>query len=134
MSWYLLAWDTDKEDWRVFRTDRVTALQRLTSRRSSHAPPPAGTGIDYLRQGFNRHRERVVVTIDAPTTAVAGGFPTTTSTSPRPPDSGTHAVLNLDSWQWLLPSLAFLDADFRVEEPTAFREALKRFGARLGRQ
>ncbi|CAM5665908.1 hypothetical protein SALBM311S_06321 [Streptomyces alboniger] len=65
----------------------------------------------YVRRGIGRNRQRVVVTIDAAMT-----------------------LLMLDPWQWLVPRLAFLDADFRVEEPAEFREALRRFGARLGRQ
>ena len=40
-------------------------------------------------------------------------------------------VVALDSWQWLLLNLAFLDADFTVQEPPAFHAALCAFGARL---
>ena len=68
---------------------------------------------------------------DAPITAVADALryedvELTPVTSER-----TRAVLMLDSWQWLLLHLAFLDADVTIEEPEAFREACRRFGARL---
>ncbi|NUP44207.1 MAG: YafY family transcriptional regulator [Streptomyces sp.] len=133
LRWYLLGWDTDKEDWRVFRIDRVSELQ-TQSRMFAPRALPAGTGVDYLRQGINRNRQRVVVTIDAPMTEVADAFADEDIDLTAAAGGGTHAVLMLDSWQWLLPRLAFLDADFRVEEPAEFREVLRRFGARLGRQ
>ncbi|MGR3934172.1 helix-turn-helix transcriptional regulator [Streptomyces sp. BRA346] len=133
LRWYLLGWDTDKEDWRVFRIDRVSELR---ARSETFAPRtlPAGTGVDYLRQGINRNRQRVVMTIDAPMTEVADAFAHEDIDLTVAAGGGTRAVLMLDSWQWLLPRLAFLDADFRVEEPAEFREVLRRFGARLGRR
>ena len=133
LRWYLLGWDTDKEDWRVFRIDRVSEL-RAQSRTFAPRALPAGTGVDYLRQGINRNRQRVVVTIEAPMTEVADAFAHEDIGLTAAAGGGTRAVLMLDSWQWLLPRLAFLDADFRVEEPAEFREVLRRFGARLGRQ
>ncbi|MFI0773225.1 helix-turn-helix transcriptional regulator [Streptomyces sp. NPDC021212] len=132
LRWYLLGWDTDKEDWRVFRIDRVSELQEQ-SRTFAPRVLPAGTGVEYLRQGINRNRQRVVVTIDAPMTEVADAFAHEDIDLTVAAGGGTQAVLMLDSWQWLLPRLAFLDADFRVEEPAEFREVLRRFGARLGR-
>ncbi len=133
MRWYLLGWDTDKEDWRVFRIDRVSEL-KARSRTFAPRTLPARTGVDYLRQGLNRNRQRVVMTIDAPMTEVADAFAHEDVDLTAASGGGTRAVLMLDSWQWLLPRLAFLDADFRVEEPAEFREVLRRFGARLGRQ
>ncbi|MGP3924225.1 helix-turn-helix transcriptional regulator [Streptomyces sp. 8N616] len=130
--WYLLGWDIDKQDWRVFRLDRVAEI-RARSRTFSLRPLPAGSGIDYLREGINRHRQRVVLTIDAPMTAVADAFTHQDVVLTAAAGGGTRAVLMLDSWQWLLPGLAFLGADFTVEEPGEFRAAFRQFGARLGR-
>ncbi|WP_229374981.1 helix-turn-helix transcriptional regulator [Streptomyces spirodelae] len=130
--WYLLGWDVDKGDWRVFRLDRVAGL-RARSRRFSPRPLPAGTGLDYLREGLNKHRRRVVLTIEAPMAKVADAFTRQDVELTAAADGGTRAVLALDTWQWLLPGLAFLDADFTVEEPEEFRTALGQFAARLGR-
>ncbi|GAA2922932.1 hypothetical protein GCM10020221_18790 [Streptomyces thioluteus] len=130
--WYLLGWDIDKEDWRVFRLDRLSEL-RSQSRRFSLRPLPAGTGIDYLREGINKHRQRVVLTIDAPMTAVAEAFTRQDVVLTASAGGGTRAVLMLDCWQWLLPALAFLDVEFTVEEPEEFRAALRQFGAHLVR-
>ncbi|PXY29060.1 helix-turn-helix transcriptional regulator [Prauserella endophytica] len=130
LRWYLLAFDTGRDDWRVFRTDRITGLREL-SLRFTRRPLPAGTGIDYLRQGLAKDRRRVVLTIDAPVTAVADAFTYQDVELAAVAGDRTRAVLSLDSWHWLLPSLAFLDADFTVHEPAEFAAACRRFGARL---
>ncbi|MEU2615675.1 WYL domain-containing protein [Micromonospora sp. NPDC007271] len=130
LRWYLLAWDTGKRDWRVFRTDRITNL-RNTGRAFTPRPLPADTGIDYLREGLNKQQNRVVLTVDAPMTAVADALKyQDVQLEPITPHR-TRAVLRSDSWQWLLLNLAFLDADFTIHEPAAFQTACQRFGVRL---
>lgn len=133
LRWYLLAWDTDRRDWRVFRTDRITNLrdlgQRFTPRRL-----PADTGIEYLRQGLHKRRHRVVLTVEAPATAVADAFKYQDVDLTPIAENRTRAVLMLDSWPWLVLYLAFLDTDFAIEEPAAFRTACQHFGIRLSRQ
>jgi len=51
--WYLVGWDRSREDWRVFRADRVTALVRTGERHQPRALP-ADTAIGYLRSGLGR--------------------------------------------------------------------------------
>ncbi|WHT16458.1 YafY family protein [Crossiella sp. CA-258035] len=129
LRWYLLAWDTDRADWRVFRIDRI-AEPRDLGRTFAPRPLPADSGIDYVRQGMRRQRQRVVLTVQAPLEVVADAFKyQDVELSPLP--EGTRAVLYLDSWQWLVQGLAFLDADFTIHEPAEFRQACQRFGARL---
>lgn len=130
LRWYLLAWDVGKEDWRVFRTDRITGLRTSTST-CTPRPLPADTALDYLRQGLNKDRTRVVLTVDAPLPAVADAFKHREAELAALDDRRTRVVLMLDTWQWLLLDLAFLDADFTVHEPLGVRDALHAFGARL---
>ncbi|MFE3648269.1 helix-turn-helix transcriptional regulator [Streptomyces sp. NPDC059152] len=130
--WYLLGWDIDKQDWRVFRLDRVAALL-AREQTFSPRPLPTGTGLDYLREGMNRHRRRVVLTIDASMRAVADAFHRQEVELNVVAGGATRVVLTLDTWQWLLPALAFLDADFTIEEPEEFRAAMRHFGTRLSR-
>src|SRR5690606_19235876 len=130
LRWYLLGWDLDKDDWRVFRIDRITALRTSTGGFTPR-PLPAETAVDYLDQGLKRHRERVVLVVEAPAAAVADAFRHEDVELAPLGERRTEVVLRLDTWEWLPGSLAFLDADFTVEEPSAFREALRRFGDRL---
>ncbi|WP_084961461.1 helix-turn-helix transcriptional regulator [Thermoactinospora rubra] len=128
--WYLLGWDAEKDDWRVFRTDRLTGLEVLTGTFAPR-PLPAESGVEYLRQGIGRDRRRVVLTVDAPATAVADAFRYQDVEVASMEGGRTRVVLMLDTWQWLLGGLAFLGADFQIEEPEEFREACRAFGARL---
>ncbi|NUR85014.1 MAG: YafY family transcriptional regulator [Nonomuraea sp.] len=130
LRWYLLAYDTGRDDWRVFRADRISDL-RISSRAFDPRPLPATSGLGYLRQGLNKERERVVLTVDAPLTAVADAFTHQETELTALDDERTEVVVHLDTWQWLLLALAFMEAPFTVEEPPAFREALHAFGARL---
>ncbi|MFG1706993.1 helix-turn-helix transcriptional regulator [Nonomuraea sp. M3C6] len=128
--WYLLAWDTCKDDWRLFRIDRITRLQTSTSTYTPR-PLPADTAVDYLRQGLNKHRNRVVLTVDAPLPAVADALKYQEAELATLDDRRTKVVLMLDTWEWLLLSLAFLNADFTIHESRDFRTACRAFGARL---
>ncbi|GAB3137709.1 YafY family protein [Micromonospora sonneratiae] len=130
LRWYLLAWDAHREDWRVFRIDRIARLHASTSTYTPR-PLPADTALDYLRQGLNKDRKRVVFTVDAPLPAVADAVRYQEAEIVALGDQRTRVVLALDSWQWLLLNLAFLDADFTVHEPSDFRTALRSFGTRL---
>ncbi|SEU24380.1 helix-turn-helix transcriptional regulator [Nonomuraea wenchangensis] len=130
LRWYLLARDTAKDDWRVFRLDRLTGLRTSTSTYEPR-PLPADTALDYLRQGLGKDRERVVLTVEAPLADVADAFAYEDADLEALGERRTRAVLALDTWEWLLLRLAFLDAPFTVEEPPGFRAALRSFGARL---
>ena len=130
LRWSLLAWDTHKGDWRLFRIDRIAHLHTSTMTFTPR-PLPAETALDYLRQGFNKHRERVVLTVDAPLPAVADALKYQEAEVSPLDDRRTKVVLMLDTWEWLLLNLAFLDADFTIHEPSDFRAACQVFGARL---
>ncbi|GAB3652209.1 helix-turn-helix transcriptional regulator [Glycomyces tarimensis] len=132
LRWYLLGWDTDREDWRVFRIDRITGL-RASTWGFEPRPLPADTALEYLDAGLGRERERVVLTVEAPAAAVADAF-RYEHVELRPlGERRTEAVMRVETWEWLLVALAFLDADFTVHEPARFRAALTVFAERLVR-
>jgi predicted DNA-binding transcriptional regulator YafY len=132
LRWYVLAWDTGRDGWRAFRSDRISDL-RISTFEFEPRPLPADTAINYLSAGLNRDRQRVVVTIEAPVTAVADAFKYQEVELSALDERRTKAILKLDTWEWLLTPLAFLDADFEVVEPPEFRAALQRFAARSTR-
>jgi predicted DNA-binding transcriptional regulator YafY len=132
LRWYLLAFDTGRQDWRVFRADRIAGL-RGTGRPFAPRPLPAGSGLEYLRRGLEQHQHRVVLTVEAPPGEVADALRyQDVELRPLAP-ARTRAVLRHDAWQWLVLNLAFLDADCTVDEPAEFRAACHRFAARLAR-
>lgn len=72
--WYLSAWDVDRRDWRLFRLDRVGALEvsGWTFRHRPDEPDPA----ERLRTwaGDARYAYEVVVRVDATYDEVAAAF------------------------------------------------------------
>jgi len=50
LTWYVLCWDLDRDDWRLFRTDRMTRLLRTGARFPARSIP-AETALDFLRSG-----------------------------------------------------------------------------------
>ncbi len=130
LRWYVLAWDLGRDDWRVFRLDRMTDLLR-TGTRYEPRPLPAESASDYLRQGLNRHKESVSLVVDAPAAAVMDALRYQDAEIESVDDHRTNVTLALDSWQWLILNLAFLDADFHITEGTPFTTACRTFAQRL---
>ncbi|MFG1813003.1 helix-turn-helix transcriptional regulator [Kribbella sp. NPDC049174] len=130
LRWYLLAWDLEREDWRVFRLDRMTDLLRSGSRYEPR-PLPAESASDYLRQGLNRHKQTVSLVVDAPAAAVMDALRYQDAEIQAVDDHRTNVTLALDSWQWLILNLAFLKADFRITEGEPFTTDCRTFAHRL---
>ncbi|MBB6568697.1 WYL domain-containing protein [Kribbella sandramycini] len=131
LRWYLLAWDLDRADWRVFRVDRLRDLRRSTTRFTAR-PLPAESATAYLRQGLQKAKHTVRVTIDAPAETVIDAFKYQDADI-RPLDpQHTELTLALDSWHWLLLPLASLEADFHLTQaPPEFLAAYRTFGDRF---
>lgn len=130
LRWYVLGWDHDREDWRVFRLDRLTDVRR-TGRRYEQRPLPAGSAAEYLRQGLNVGKQRVGLLVDAPAADVIDALKYQDAEIQSVSEGQTNVILALDSWQWLVLNLAFLDADFEITEGTRFASACRTFGERL---
>jgi len=73
--WYLLAFDPSRDDWRIFRVDRIVevspALHRFTPR-----VLPAADGASYLVESFvsAQYRHSVRLTVQAPAAVVTSTF------------------------------------------------------------
>ncbi|MEO3794210.1 WYL domain-containing protein [Nonomuraea sp. B10E15] len=130
LRWYLLAWDVDRADWRVFRLDRVTGPSR-TGHRYTPRPLPAESASEYLRRGLNRNKERVSVLVEAPAADVVDALKFQDAEIHSVDDTHTRVSLALDSWQWLVLNLAFLEAGFEIDAAPHLLEACRTFGERL---
>jgi predicted DNA-binding transcriptional regulator YafY len=130
LRWYLLAWDLDRADWRVFRLDRLTDPVR-TGDRYDARPLPAESASEYLRQGLNRDKQPIDLLIDAPPAAVIDALRFQDAEIHSTDGKQTRVSFALDSWQWLVLNLAFLDAEFQISAGTQFATACRTFGKRL---
>lgn len=131
--WYLLAWDLDRDDWRVFRLDRLTPRPPHGAAFVPRAVPGgdaagllaarfAGTEVGAVVDGpAGGHPCRGTVVLDLPARDVA-------------PFAGDGLVedladgrtrLTAGSWSWaaLAAALARFDADLVVEGPDELRDA-----------
>ncbi|WP_433168392.1 helix-turn-helix transcriptional regulator [Kribbella sp. CA-247076] len=130
LRWYLLGWDLDRDDWRVFRLDRLTD-ERRTNTRYTPRPLPAESATAYLRQGLNRAKHSITLTIDAPATTVIDALRYQDAEVHSLDANHTSVTLATDSWQYLLLNLAFLDTDFHFAANSPFAAQLQAFAHRL---
>lgn len=73
--WYLLAFDPDRDDWRIFRVDRIAAVTPVLHRFTPRALP-AADAASYLVESFAsaQYRHTVRLTVEAPASAVSSAF------------------------------------------------------------
>lgn len=130
LRWHLLGWDLDREDWRIFRTDRISGL-RGTGTRYALRPLPADSAVAYLRSGLGETFHAVRITIDAPIAAVADALRHEDARLSSVNPTRTEVTLALDSWQRLLPALSYLDSNFRIEAASDMTTDITQFAHRL---
>jgi predicted DNA-binding transcriptional regulator YafY len=131
--WYLVAWDTDRKDWRTFRADRIEP-RFPTGPRFAPRDPPDGDLATYLSRGVGsatwRYRARVRVHAAAPVVA------------PRlPPAVLVEAVdehtcivnVGSDTPGMLAAYVGMLEVDFEVTEPPELVEQLRTLASRYQR-
>jgi predicted DNA-binding transcriptional regulator YafY len=131
--WYLVAWDVDREGWRIFRADRV-ADPWSTGRPIPDRVLPGGSDpATYVRehQLSLAPTFRLVATLDAPIgrlTPAAGDA----SELERIDAEHTRITIEDDTLEWLAFRLILLDCDFEIHEPPELEDYLGRLAQRLG--
>lgn len=128
--WYLLGWDRGRQDWRVFRLDRVSDLRR-TGARFAPRPLPSDSALDYLREGFSESRHRVTLVVSAPASKVLDAVKHEDAEIHPISGTTTRVSFDVDAWQWMLRPLALLDADFELDTEPEMVDGLRRFAQRL---
>jgi predicted DNA-binding transcriptional regulator YafY len=128
--WYLVAYDRDRQGWRSFRIDRISAVT-TTGQRFRPRDLPAEDALAFVQSGIRQMPQRyaVRVRIDAApevVTAAVGRWGTV-----EPSDGGCVLLMNEDALGWPLTVLAEVDAPFEVESPPELRDAVARIGARF---
>ncbi|NKY97911.1 helix-turn-helix transcriptional regulator [Nocardiopsis alborubida] len=131
--WYLVAWDTERDDWRTFRVDRMRPLTPTGPRVPPRDPPEQGVAA-YLRERIDVHmwpvqaRIRLLVPVrEAERTAAGFG-------RIEPVDEHSCVlVCSGDSLLHMACYLGMLDVEMEVEEPAELREHMSRLSERFGR-
>ncbi len=129
--WYLLAWDTDRADWRTFRVDRM-APRTPTGPRFAARQPPGGDATAFVTRGLDTalFRYRARVTVRAPAATISQRVPPAVLVEAV--DEGTCVVhAGADSVHQLALHLLMLEADFTVDGPPELLRMLRLLAGRL---
>ncbi|WP_435112407.1 helix-turn-helix transcriptional regulator [Nocardiopsis synnemataformans] len=131
--WYLVAWDTERDDWRTFRVDRMRPLTPTGPRVPPRDPPEQGVAA-YLRERIDVHmwpvQARIRLLVPArEAERTAAGFGRI-----EPVDEHSCVlVCSGDSLLHMACYLGMLDVEMEVEEPAELREHMSRLSERFGR-
>jgi predicted DNA-binding transcriptional regulator YafY len=131
--WYLVAWDTDRQDWRTFRVDRVEP-RSPTGPRFEPRDPPDGDVARYVLRGLGSAmwKYRARVTLHTRAEAIAERLPA--SVLLEPVDEHTCVLdTGADTPQMLALFVGMLDVDFDVTEPPELVEHLRKLSDRYQR-
>ncbi|MGR6920623.1 helix-turn-helix transcriptional regulator [[Actinomadura] parvosata] len=127
--WYLVAWDTDRRDWRTFRADRMR-LRTPNGPRFAPREPPEPDVAAWVQRRLAHEMWPVEARflLHAPAERVAGRVAGTVE-----PLDGERCLLTLrgDDPHLMAVVVAFLDVDFEVLEPVELKERLRALGSRL---
>ncbi|RJQ77719.1 WYL domain-containing protein [Pseudonocardiaceae bacterium YIM PH 21723] len=132
--WYLLAWDTEKSDWRNFRIDRlrprVPSGPKFTAR-----PLPDEDIVRYLSEGLTSipYRYQGVFTLCGSVAAVIDEVPPTLGVVEPRDDHSCTVRIGSDSLDQLAVWVAAFGFEFEVHEPPELLDHLRTLTALLAR-
>ena len=131
--WYLVAWDLEREDWRIFRADRIT-LRSPTGPRFSTREIPGGDVTAFVSARFKGSDEsdrwpcngKVILGRPATDVLPFAGDGLVEDLGPN------RCSLEVGSWSWiaLAASLNRFDTDIEVIGPPELAEAFAQLAAR----
>ncbi|HVX46398.1 MAG TPA: WYL domain-containing protein [Mycobacteriales bacterium] len=134
--WYVITYDLRREDWRIFRTDRIVD-PRPTRHRFTAREVPGGDPAEYLRRSFAtaayRYTARIRVRLAADAVR-AGIFGTIPGELEDETGDACTVRLSADSVEIVaqyVASIAALGADFTLEGSPPVLDRLRMAGVRL---
>ncbi|MFJ6215630.1 helix-turn-helix transcriptional regulator [Streptomyces sp. NPDC092296] len=131
--WYLVAWDTDRADWRTYRVDRITEPLPTGPRFPARELPEGAAARVSRGVSTDGYRYRARITLRAPAEVVAART-SPTSAQVEPVDEHSCVLrTGSDSLDALAIHLAMLGADFEVHEPPELVPHLRVLAKRLER-
>jgi predicted DNA-binding transcriptional regulator YafY len=131
--WYLAAWDVDRDDWRLFRADRIRP-RSYRGARFTPRPDPEGDVAAYVERslGSAMWMYRARVKVHAPAGEIAATVPPAIVVEAID-DRTCFASVGSDSPQMLALWLGMMDADFEVQDSQELADQLRLLAARYAR-
>ncbi|GAB3254412.1 helix-turn-helix transcriptional regulator [Kineosporia babensis] len=128
--WYLFAFDLDRDDWRTFRVDRMSAIRARTWR---FAPRTAPDAARYVQEGVtgNAYPHQARFLVHAPAATVSAQI-SPSAASVREISSTTCEVFSgAATADVILAHVLLLGHDFQILEPAELAERATVLGQRL---
>ncbi|GGO44395.1 helix-turn-helix transcriptional regulator [Streptomyces lasiicapitis] len=131
--WYLVAYDTDRADWRTFRVDRIT-LRTPGGPRFTPRTPPAADLSAYTSRGLSTspYRHRARITVHAPAVDVADRMSPGAATVEPLTARTCRLTCGSDSLDELALWVGLLGVPFEIHEPTELVDHVRELAERLG--
>jgi len=132
--WYLVAYDNDRDDWRIFRVDRMTGAERTGTRNASRVLPAADAAAYVASKLFDRGPTyRATVTLHAPLRDVQRVIGRARADLAEIDERSCRLRTRADSLEWIAFRVVMLDCDFVVHEPAELTAYIARLAGRLNR-
>lgn len=130
--WYLVAYDNDRDDWRIFRVDRIRQPQPTGVRTAPRELPDEDAAAYVTAKLYDlAPTYRAVATLHTPIEQVAGRLGDAPGDL-EPIDERTCRLhSDTDTLEWLAIRLSTLGCDFEVHDPPELVEYLRALGARV---
>lgn len=133
--WYLVAWDTDREDWRTFRLDRIQGPMGPPGARFTPREPPAEDMAAYVSQSISSapYRYQARILMHAPLEEVAQRFSPTAGRLEAAGEDRCVLHTGSNSLDELALYVGIKGFDFEVLDLPELTPVLKDLAKRLGR-
>lgn len=130
--WYLVAFDTAREEWRTFRVDRASEVSLTGSRFVAREDPPDAAALVARGIAVGGYDIQARVRLHLSIEDAARFIPRTIAVL-EPEDERTAIALIGGDPDWIARYLAGLECRFEVLEPDEVRTELRALGRRLVR-
>ncbi|MEU6744078.1 helix-turn-helix transcriptional regulator [Streptosporangium sandarakinum] len=132
--WYLLAYDNDRDDWRVFRADRISDPQATGVRVPARVPPEQDAAA-FVTSRLYSHAPTygIVATLRLPAGQAARWLGAAAGDIEPIDDRSCRLRGPADTLEWLASRLLMLGCEFEVHEPPELVAYLRTLGARATR-
>ena len=131
--WYLMAFDVDRDDWRLFRVDRIADPWSLRSR-TPFRELPVADALTFVTERLleSAPTYRAVATLHAPIERVAPSLDGVGELESIGVDR-CRLTIDGDTLAWLAFRLSTIGCEFEVHEPPELVDHLRDLGARISR-
>lgn len=132
--WYLVGWDTEREDWRTFRVDRITLTPPHGPRFAARTPPAEDLAA-WVSEGVavRAYPEQVTVLLAVPVERAAEVVTISTGTLEAVDEHSCLLRTGGPSLEVILPYILMLGFDFEVRAPEGLFGQVRALRDRLDR-